>query len=59
MEVGRVWLFFFLKEIMSGKRDRQELNEHFWGVELLVFSSVAISNRHVLASDLGTVGQIR
>jgi hypothetical protein len=41
------------------KEDRQELGEEFSGVGLLVFSSVAISNRRVLASDLGTVGQIR
>jgi hypothetical protein len=43
---------------VSGKQDRQELSEHF-GVGLLVFSSAAISIWRVLASDLGTVGQIK
>jgi hypothetical protein len=39
--------------------DRQELSEHFFWVGLLVFSSAAISNWHVLASDLRVVEQNR
>ncbi len=35
------WLIF-VKEVVSGKQDRQELSEHF-GVGLLVFSSAAIN----------------
>jgi hypothetical protein len=53
LEVG--WLIFGRKLWVGSKIGRSFVSI-FLGVGLLVFPSAVISNQHVLASDLGTVG---